>query len=316
MKKVLVTALGTMNGSAIVKELRDKRPDYYLIGADINPSYCITASKFVDEFYKFPPAIPDTEQYVKFALEFCKQHKIDYIYCFIDEEVEAFAQHKKDLESIGTLACIADSQTINTCHHKDIFQRWISRTMPEIAIKDYSFEDISDKDFPVFVKPVEGRASIGCRVIEHRIQLDDYAKVTPRFIIQQVVTGEIVSVDIVRNRKTKQIESLQKRELLRNGNGCGVAIEIIYDEELRDICHRLAEKLDLHGVINTEFFMTQDGPKIIEVNPRLPAGTDFSCLAGLNTVVNSLLLVQGKPCEFETLKIGGYFTKRYEAYEM
>lgn len=315
-KNVLITALGTMNGSATVTELRKKCPDYHIIGADINPSYCITASKFVDEFFKFPPAIPETETYTAYVINFCKKHQIDYVYCFIDEEVESFAKHRDDFAAVGTVVCVADSRTIDICHHKDKFQKWIMENIPSIAIKDYRVEDIKDNDYPVFVKPLEGRASIGCKRIDNKAQMSDYIKENSRFIIQQVVSGEIVSVDIVRNRLTNQIESLQKREILRNGNGCGTAIETILDENLRDICFLLAEKLDSHGIINAEFFMTQDGPKIIEVNPRLPAGTDFSCLAGLNTVINSMLIAEGKPCEFETIKVGHYFTKRYEAYEM
>ena len=315
-KRVLITALGTMNGSATVSELRKKRSDFYLIGADINPSFCISASKFVDEFCQFPPAIPDTESYIKYVINFCKERQIDYIYCFIDEEVEAFAHHREELARIGTIACIADTETIEICHHKDRFQRWVVQNMPDIAIRDYLMENIQDSDFPLFVKPLEGRASIGCKRIENKAQLDDYKIATPHFIIQQIVEGEIVSVDIVRHKNTGQLKSLQKREILRNGNGCGTAIEIICDSHLTECCQRLATKLDVHGVINAEFFMTADGPKIIEVNPRLPAGTDFSCLGGLNTVINSMLIAEGHPCEFETLKIGGHFTKRYEAYEM
>lgn len=316
MKKVLITALGTMNGSATVSELRKKRPDYYLIGADINPAHSITASKFVDEFHKFPPSIPDTGSYIRFVLDFCRKNKVDYVYCFIDEEVEAFALHREELDRIGTKACIADTNTIEICHHKDRFQRWIMQNMPEIAIRDYQEGEIQDNDYPLFVKPLEGRASIGCKRIDNATQLEDYKKVTPNFIIQEVVSGEIVSVDIVRNRNTGQLLSLQKHELLRNGNGCGTAIEITCDSLLNDCCKQLSTKLDTHGVINAEFFITSDGPKIIEVNPRLPAGTDFSCLAGLNTVINSMLIAEGEPCEFESLKIGHHYTKRYEAYEM
>lgn len=315
-KRVLITALGTMNGSAIVSELRRKKPDLYLIGADINPSYCITASKFVDEFVQFPPAIPNTEDYYGFVLKFCKEHNIDYIYCFIDEEVATFAHHRDSFLEIDTKVLIADTHTIDICHRKDEFQKWITANISQIAIKGFNKEDLKDDDFPVFVKPVEGRASIGCKIIENKNQLNRYEKEIHNFIIQEVVTGEIISVDIVRNRITGQQKILQKQELLRNSNGCGTAIEIVNNEELGSFCNLLAEKLNLHGVVNTEFFITPAGPKIIEVNPRLPAGTDFSCMAGLNTVMNSMLIADGCPCVFDEIKIGHHFTKRYEAYEM
>ena len=53
VKRVLVTAIGTMNCTTIIEELR-KNKSYYIIGADINPEQYISNSKYVDEFYVFP----------------------------------------------------------------------------------------------------------------------------------------------------------------------------------------------------------------------------------------------------------------------
>ena len=109
---------------------------------------------------------------------------------------------------------------------------------------------------------------------------------------------------------------IQKREILRNSNGCGTVVEIIDNSELETICKQIAEKLDLNGIINVEFFITKEGPKIIEINPRLPAGTSYSCLAGGNTVINTLLIANGEPCEIGKIKIGKIYARRYETYEM
>ena len=103
---------------------------------------------------------------------------------------------------------------------------------------------------------------------------------------------------------------------MRNSNGCGTVVEIIDNKEINEICVSLAEKLDLNGLINVEFFLSESGPKIIEINPRLPAGTSYSCLAGANTVINTLLIAEGKPCEFDKIKIGAKYARRYETYEM
>lgn len=76
-QRVLITALGTMNCTTIVSELRKFPNDYYLIGADINPAYCIATSKEVDEFYEFPYSTRDREGYFSFVYDFCKEHHID-----------------------------------------------------------------------------------------------------------------------------------------------------------------------------------------------------------------------------------------------
>ena len=56
--------------------------------------------------------------------------------------------------------------------------------------------------------------------------------------------------------------------------------------------------------------------KIIEINPRLPAGTSYSCLAGCNTVLNLLHIAKGLPLIESNIKIGARFARRYETYEM
>ena len=109
---------------------------------------------------------------------------------------------------------------------------------------------------------------------------------------------------------------VQRKELLRNANGCGIAVEIIQDEALADICIELMEQLDLHGVANMEFFDTGNGYRIIEINPRFSAGTSYTCMAGVNTVLNAMFIADGNECMFGEPEIGARFAERYEAYRM
>lgn len=315
---ILVTAAGTVTASHIIKEL-NSIGRYYIIGADINPANQIATSADVDEFHVFPPAIYDLEKYITFVLKFCKQKHVEYYYATIDEEVANLSAHRAQFEEIGVRLCIANDYLINICHYKDKFNQWVAQEIPEIAIKTYkTVEEIEDTNFPLFVKPIEGRASIGCREMANRDELLEYLKVNDAnsVIIQQCVSGEIITVDLVRNAKTGQQMQMQRLELLRNGNGCGIAVKTIDDPKLHEICEKLMVKLDLNGVVNAEFFKTDTGYKIIEVNPRFSAGTSFSCMAGCNTVLNALWIAQGKECKFGEVRPGQHFAKRYETYRM
>lgn len=319
--RVLVTAIGTVNGAAVVEELTNytERP-VYIIGANSTPKEYVVTSKYVDEFYEFPSAVEDREYYLSYVLDFCIGHRITHIICFIDEEVESFARNRKLFENNNICLCLTDYSTVSICHFKDVFSKWVKEWMPGIWIKEYKdFSALNNEDFPLFAKPIEGRASIGCFSIDNREQLSTFLAKTndaEGYIVQEKVMGDVVSVDIIRNRKYDQTLIIQKKELMRNSNGCGVVVEIIDNERLRDICLSLATKLDCNGVINAEFFLTENGPKVIEINPRLPAGTSYSCLAGGNTVINSILIAEGKTCKFYEIKIGAKYARRYETYEM
>jgi len=317
MKRVLITALGTMNCTTIVSELRRFSNDFYLIGADINPSYCIATSRDVDEYYQFPKATENRESYFEFVRTFCVEHSVDYYYCVVDEEVETMAKHKDEFNEIGVKVCVADKDAVIICHNKDLFVAWSEKNIPEYCIKTYKKPgDISEENYPVFVKPIEGRASIGCRRIENKSELKPYLKEWSSYVVQECLNADIVAVDIVRNKITGQVEIAQRKELMRNSNGCGVAVEIINDTIVRKACLEIAEKLDINGVVNCEFFITDDGPKIIEVNPRLPAGIAYSCMAGLDIVINAMRIANGEECQFQPIKVGAHYAKRYETYEL
>ena len=315
--RVLITAIGTMNCTTIISELKKAEEVFYVIGADINGKYSIANSNEVDEFFQFPSVLHDREGYVQYLLNFCKEHNVEVFFCVVDEEVEVVAKHKEDFNAIGITLCLANIDAIITCHNKNLFAEWSEKNIAKYCIKRYeNITDVNNDNFPIFIKPVEGRASIGCRKIENMEELWKYASVWDNYIAQEYVTGEIVSVDIVRNRKTEQFEVVQKLELLRNSNGCGIAVEIVDIPEIRQLCCIIADIFNLNGVINAECFITNKGLKIIEINPRLPAGIEYSCMAGLDVVLNALRIARGEACIFKDIKIGAHYAKRYETYEI
>lgn len=87
-------------------------------------------------------------------------------------------------------------------------------------------------------------------------------------------------------------------------------MEIVNDEILKSICNDLMLSLNLHGVVNAEFFLTNMGYKIIEINPRFSAGCGFTCMAGCNLVLNALMIADSKICDFGKITYGKHYAKR------
>ncbi|MBQ9894823.1 MAG: ATP-grasp domain-containing protein [Ruminococcus sp.] len=316
---VLVTAIGTMTATTVVEELK-KMGKYYIIGGDIYEKNMVATTKDVDEFHVFPPAIYELDKYIEFVLKFCKEHEVKYYFAVIDEEIVNLSNNREKFEEIGVKLCIPNRKLVETCHFKNKFSEWLDREMPEISIKTFgSADEIKDEDFPIFVKPVEGRASTGCRRIDTRAQLDEFvdtAEIGKTIVAQQFAEGEIATVDIISNNKTGQIILAPRKELLRNSNGCGIAVKTFHCEKLEDICRRLVQKLELNGVVNAEFFCKDGDYKIIEINPRFSAGTGYSCMAGAKMVLNAMEIADGNPCTVGELTLGKNYAKRYETYEM
>lgn len=316
-KKVLVTAIGTVTATAIVVELK-RTNEFYIIGADINSEYEIATSLDVDEYHVFPYASND--DYINYVLNFCKDYNVDYYYAVIDIEVVKISKEREKFLRIGTKLCVANYEFVKICHFKNIFSDWISANIPEIGIKTYkNYEELTSSSFPVFIKPIEGVASNGCQKIETMKILRETVKenqFNTEILVQEFTEGYNITVDLIRNRRTGQKIQIQRRELLRNGNGCGIAVEILDIPELSEICDQLMEKLELDGVANAEFFCKEGIYKIIEINPRFSAGSRFSCMAGVNTILNAKRIADGERCQFGEIAVGKHFAERYEAYQM
>ena len=317
MKTVLVTAIGTVTATAIVKELK-KTGLYHIIGTDINRQNEVATSLDVDEYYQFPYSTG--EDYIPFALDFCRNHKVDYYYAVIDKEVVNLAKNHGKFAEIGTKLCVVNNEFAQICHYKADFGKWITRNLPQIEIRSYeTLEDAEKASYPLFIKPNEGAASAGCRKVgsfEELCSLVTPEQIGKEILVQDYIEGVNITVDCVRNKKTGQKIQIQRRELLRNANGCGIAVEIFHDAGLEQICNTLIERLDLNGVVNIEFFETEKGYKIIEINPRYSAGTLYSCMSGVNTVLSAIRIAEGERCEFGPVAVGAHFAERYEAYRM
>ena len=45
--------------------------------------------------------------------------------CFIDEEVESFTRNKDKFDRIGVNLCLNEYRTVETCHFKDLFSKFL-----------------------------------------------------------------------------------------------------------------------------------------------------------------------------------------------
>ena len=318
-KIVLVTSIGTVNAHAVIYELRKIPSVKHVIGADINDKRCIVSSRDVDEFYKFPCVVEAPDDYVLFLKNFCNQHQVTDVFAFIDEEIVALSKYNSVFRDIGVHLCMPEKRVVDICHYKDRFSDWMIDNFPDFAIKRYHY--ITDVRYPAFLKPAEGRASIGCKKVNCKEDIEFAIGNLPfsQFIVQPFLSGNVIAADVVRDRKGMSCRSIQRKELLRNGNGCGIAVEIVENPEIDNFCSRFAERIDLNGVVNVEFLITDDGIRVIEVNPRLAAGTSYSCMAGFPIVEYALSIANGECCGMDNLSVtwsGKRFARRYETYEM
>ena len=170
--RILLTALGTNNNSTVCKYLK-AAPDNYVVGVDIYPAEYLPASKLVDKFYQVTD-IYHLDEYKQQLLTICQNEKIEFIFPVIDEEVEFLANNKSDFEKIGVKISCASPEAIEVCHNKYKTFELVKNALPEIYTQTFLASEYTDLKKPAFLKPIHGRASIGCSKINSFEQFEFY----------------------------------------------------------------------------------------------------------------------------------------------
>lgn len=317
MKKVLITSTGSVACDIVIKSL--KRMGYYLIGCNIYPKEWVVESNEVNEFFQAPP-VSSEEEYLSFIKQLCKKLDINYIYPMIDYEVDLFNVNREWFEENNIRVCMSPKYAIDIIRDKKKLQDFTLEHCPElnpiptVRMTDFNIDTAS---FPIVCKPYNGRSSQGLKYISSK---KEYLEFIPtidraRYIVEPFISGPIVMVETIRNKDTKQIITLTRREVLSTPNGCSTTVYVFQDKNLEKNTRKLADLLDVNGDVNFEYILDENGKyHLVECNPRFSAGCEFSCIAGYDCVENHMKCFEGLEIEDYEFKHTMVIARKYEEY--
>ena len=128
------------------------------------------------------------------------------------------------------------------------------------------------KNLPAFVKRPVSTASSGVRRVKTSGELADAARAfglgAGELIVQTQADGGLAMVQAVAQRG--RLVSHHACLRLREGVGGGAALkESVALPEIPALLAKLVAALDWHGGLSMDMIVSDDGPKIIDINPRL-----------------------------------------------
>jgi carbamoyl-phosphate synthase large subunit len=286
MKTFLITAIGSFSSSAILGSLRKYKTNR-LVGCDIYPKNWLPIAGKLDVFYQVPKA--NKKEYISSIVNICEKEQIDFILPLTDIEIDVLSEKASVFDNINTKVCISNRASIMSCRNKRDYPLCFQKehdinTIPFDLGKDIDRKTIK---FPIIVKPINGRSSEGLSFVEDMENLLYHIKYKRNYIFQPYIQGDIVTVDVVRD-KLNNVISVPRIELLRTKNGAGITVRTFRDNILTEITKKVVEILDIKGCINIEFIRTKDKYYLMDINPRFSAGIAFSILAGYNFIDNHI----------------------------
>jgi carbamoyl-phosphate synthase large subunit len=307
--KILVTSAGTASAISVIKSLKlQSEIPVHIFAVDTDR---LAAGLYLaDEFSLVPPA--NAPNYIESLIRLANENNIQYLIPIYSKEIQIISAHAQQLKENGIHTFLSSVETIQLCNDKKAMHTFVVKH--EIRTpKVYSDEELAlgNDNYPLFAKPNTGSSSSGARMIKTEQDLKE-ALTDKQLIIQEFISGEEVTVDVLCNEKHKPIV-IAPRVRLSTKSGQSVKGRTISTEPFQKIVTRICELLQIKGVCNLQFFLSNDEVVFIELNPRFAAGgLMLTVKSGANIPLLLLKLMLKKPInEAECQTRPNYFMTRY-----
>lgn len=221
---------------------------------------------------------------LEFLLGMCAELEVKLVVPTIDPELPFYAEHRQRFAAVGTTVLVSSPQTIRICNDKQATHDWLMQsgfsTVRQTDARTL-LANPADWKFPLFVKPRDGSASIGARVVANPDELH-IATAKGNYIVQQIATGHEYTVDLFIDRSGHCRCAVPRLRIETRGGEVSKGMTARC-KPVVDLAQRIAESLPgAWGVINTQIFYDSESGAInvIEINPRFGGGYPLSHQAG------------------------------------
>jgi carbamoyl-phosphate synthase large subunit len=283
---VLVSGAGGAAAISTIKALRSGGFDGRIVATDAEP---LSAGLYLADGFHVVPKAKDPA-FFPAVRKLIEDERIDVIFPTSGFDIYEFARRKRELEAIGVVVAMSDSDAMQTCENKWEFYL---KTQGVFPLPETGRDAGTWTRFPCFVKPIFGKGSRGTHRCDAREELEFHTLHARDLLIQEYLPGEEYTVDVLSDLAGAPILAVP-RARLETKDGISSKGRVFHDEEMERLCLDLARHLGLKGPTCMQLKRDERGqPKFMEVNPRIGGGSIFTTLAGVNIPMLLLQLIGG-----------------------
>ena len=281
---ILVTGCGGDIGQSIGKILLKSTYTKNLFGIDISEK---NAAQFI--YPNFTVGLPFTHpDYLERLEAYIEKHEIDIVIPIAEPELRFFS-NQNILDTIGRAKMItASSLALEIGFDKFRTAEFLkSQNLP--FPETFLAKDIKTiETFPVILKSKTGSGSKDIYKINAMDEFLFYTrKDVESYVVQEFITdknGEF-TCGLYRSSKGEIRSQIFKRELTGGYSGYG---EVIENDNITTLLEELAVKIKLVGSINVQLRITENLPKVFEINPRFSSTVLYRHLFGFEDLIWSI----------------------------
>ena len=337
--RILVTGAGAPGYAAIVNCLRyNGERALYIVGVDMNAK--ASGRSLTDAFYQVPPAADPG--FIPALLKIAEEERIDVVIPIVTRELELFSAAREAFSEIGTKVCVMDPGPLHTANNKGLLLDAMKEAgLPVPAYKVVrTAEELENAVYemgypgqPVVVKPTFGNGSRGTRIIDpgksrfdlmfqekpnsmymsfqELISVIHEKDAIPEMMVMEYLPGKEICVDaLAEHGKVRYISSREGVAV----NSIQIISRVTWHEEAISLASQVIGLLKLDGNVNFDIRPDREGRvRVLEINPRLPAGIAAQAAAGINFPYLGIKQLLGEALPELTASLGHEMQFRNEA---
>lgn len=297
MTYYLITGIGGDIAQGICRIIRAYDPSSILIGTDISKRNA--GSLFVDHFRVIPSA-GEVDSYLDHLQSLMTEFDIGYLIPTSEPEISVISN---DIELFKDIHVIYPGvKVVKNCLDKYITNKFLSSLGLSVPWTSTAQENIPF-EYPCIFK---GRTGAGSKVL-FTVESEDEAlflvRRYPSGIFQELLLphDNEITCGVFRSKSNKTAV-LQFQRVLNEGTTSWA--KTVFYQDIEDMCKFVAENLELEGSMNIQLRLTEDGPRIFEINPRFSSTVYMRHLLGFEDVVWSIRDAKGMGFEFSNISPG------------
>ncbi|MGM0901301.1 MAG: ATP-grasp domain-containing protein [Bacillota bacterium] len=254
------------------------------------------------------------EGYLDAILSICKENKIKAVLTLIDPELCLLAEHKQAFLDIGTVPIVSESDVVEMCFDKyKMFEFLVQNGLPTVKSyidKEQFYIDVEAGiiNYPVFVKPVRGSASINISKVTSKEEIKLLFSRFDNLMIQEFMNGTEYGADVYIDMISSEPVAIFIKEKIKMRAGETDKAVSVKDEALFDLIKDFVTNAGFKGIIDIDIFKVNDEYYISEVNPRFGGGYPHAYESGVN--IPKMIINNISGVENENM-IGSYEEKIY-----
>ena len=319
VKTVLITGIGGLTPRSIAGIVREKHPDYKIIGCDVEKKAMGFFIKgLVDEYFVAPRC--DSPYYFSWIEELVNRKHIDYAFVQPESEIVEWGEY---FEKNGKYPCpvfMGSKVLSESLRDKSIMAQLLEGTeyIPKtikVTQKNPRFGDVEKEiGFPCWIRATEGTGGLGSLKLDdissYRSWLLINSKI-PEFTVSEFLTGRHLANQMlyyngeyVKGAALECVEYVMANTAPSHVTGNTHFGRFLNENRINlfcDDCIRYLEKklnVPAHGILSFDLKEDSNGNiKVTEINIRHMAYTGVMAHVGFDLIEDTIRIMEDGNCD-------------------